>query len=146
MSFTFLLMRLNLNLDASPSISGAVQAAVEAAWFAAHAAGAAGAGAGGLVQHGEVRGGGVSGGALRRSASRLPHHWGVGVPEEELGEVGLLQHLPALVHCTAEVGKGRQRGEGVTEEWRKREGEGGGHKGMEINEGGGSGTRGGRGG
>ncbi len=92
----------------------------------------------------------MGGGALCRGASRLPHHWGVGIPEEELGEVGLLQHLPALVHRAAEGGRGggktRQSGEGVTEERRKREGEGRGHKGVEMNKRGGGGTQGGRGG
>lgn len=87
------------------------------AGFAPHAARSAGAGAGGLVQHGEVRGGGMGWGALRGGAPRLSHHRSVGVPEEELGEVGLLEHLTALVHCTAKGG-GDGGGE-VGREWRR---------------------------
>lgn len=92
------------------------------AGFAPHAARPAGAGAGGLVQHGEVRGGGVGGGALRGRAPGLSHHRSVGVPEEELGEVGLLEHLTAVVHRAARGGgdggaRGRERGkvEGIVE-------------------------------
>lgn len=81
---------------------------------AADRAGPAGASAGRLVQHGQVGGGGVSGGALGGGAPGLPHHRRVGVPEQQLGEVGLLEDLAALVHHGAGEGRGggggRRRG------------------------------------
>lgn len=79
---------------------------------AADRAGPAGAPAGRLVQHGQVGGGGVGGGALGGGAPGLPHHRRVGVPEQQLGEVGLLEDLAALVHQGAgeEGGQGWRRG------------------------------------
>lgn len=74
---------------------------------AADGAGSTGAGAGWFVQHGQVGGGGVRGGALRGGAPRLPHDGCVGVPEQQLGEVGLLQNLTAVVdHCAVAGGGG----------------------------------------
>lgn len=70
-----------------------MQAAVVAADFAVHAAGFAPL----LVQHGQLRGRGVRGGALRGSAPGFSDDGGVGVPQQGLGEVRLLQHLAALV-------------------------------------------------
>ena len=105
-----------------------MQAAVVAAAAAlgrpaAHGAGPAGAAAGRLVQHGQVGGGGVGGGALGGGAAGLPHHGPTGLPQQQLGEVGLRapQGLVALVHHPAggvEVvvvvveGGGGERGEG----------------------------------
>lgn len=113
---------------------------------AADRAGPAGAAAGRLVQHGQVRGGGVGGGPLGGRAPRLPHYGRVGVPEQQLGEVGLLEHLAALVDHPAAAGKGggqgrrerggggggdggdggwRQGGQGEAQEGGEGEGEGG---------------------
>lgn len=93
-----------------PAVPGALQAAVVAAGFgAAGRAGPAGASAGGLIQHGQVGGGGVSGGALGGGAPGLPHHRRVGVPEQQPGEVGLLEDLAALVHHGAAAGRGGEK-------------------------------------
>lgn len=50
-----------------------------------------------VIHHGQLRGRGVGGGALRGSAPGFSDDGGVGVPQEGLGEVRLLQHLAALV-------------------------------------------------
>lgn len=95
-----------------PAVPGAMQAAVVAAGLrsgAAHRAGPAGASAGRLVQHGQMGGGGVSGRSLGGRSPGLPHDGRVGVPEQQLGEVGLLEDLAALVHHGAAV---RRRGRG----------------------------------
>lgn len=76
---------------------------------AAHRAGPAGAPAGRLVQHGQVGGGGVGGRSLGGRSPGLPHDGRVGVPEQQLGEVGLLEDLAALVHHGAAA---RRRGRG----------------------------------
>lgn len=84
-----------------PAVPGAMQAAVVAAGLgsgAAHRAGPAGAPAGRLVQHGQMGGGGVGGRPLGGRSPGLPHDGRVGVPEQQLGEVGLLEDLAALVH------------------------------------------------
>lgn len=94
-----------------PAVPGAVQAAVAAAGFgagAADGAGPAGAAAGRLVQHGQVGGGGVGGGALGGRPPGLPGDGSVGVPEQQLGEVGLLEDLTALVHHGAADGGGHE--------------------------------------
>lgn len=70
-----------------------MQAAVVAADFAVHAAGFAPL----LVQHRQLRGRGVSGGSLRGGAPGLSDDGGVGVPQQRLSKVRLLQHLAALV-------------------------------------------------
>lgn len=81
---------------------------------AAHRAGPAGAGTGRFIQHGQVCGGGVGGGPLSGCAPRLPHDGRVGVPEEQLGEVWLLEHLPAFVdHRTAAGEEEGSEGRGV---------------------------------
>lgn len=84
-----------------PAVPGAMQAAVVTARFrsgAAHGAGPAGASAGRLVQHGQMGGGGVGGRALGGRPPGLPRDRRVGVPEQQLGEVGLPEDLAALVH------------------------------------------------
>lgn len=50
-----------------------------------------------VIHHGQLRGRGVGGGALRGSAPGFSDDGGVGVPQQGLGEVRLLQHLAALV-------------------------------------------------
>lgn len=131
-----------------PAVPRAVQAAVVAAHLgacAADRAGPAGAAAGRLVQHGQVGGRGVGGGPLGGRAPGLPRDGRVGVPEQQLGEVGLLEHLSALVDHPAAGrpggggqggggagggggGKGewRKGGQGETQEGGEGEGEGGG--------------------
>lgn len=85
---------------------------------AADRAGPAGAATGWFIQHGQVGGGGVGGGALGGGAPRLPHDGRVGVPEEQLGEVGLLEHLSALVDHPTAAGEGGGGGGGGEGQWR----------------------------
>lgn len=127
---------------------------------AAHRAGAAGAGAGRFIQHGQVGGRGVGGGPLGGGASGLPHNGCVGVPEQQLGEVGLLEHLSALVDHGTAAGEGggqgggggggggewRQGGQGETQEGGEGEGEGSGVVRVVEEDGGVCGAGGGRGG
>lgn len=70
-----------------------MQAAVVAAHFAVDTAGLAPL----VIHHGQLGGRGVGGGALGGSAPGLSDDGGVGVPQEGLSEVRLLQHLAALV-------------------------------------------------
>lgn len=110
---------------------------MEAAHLAAGAADTtcpAGAPTGGLVQHGQVGGGSVGGGALRGRPPGLPRDGGVGVPQEQLSKIWLLEYLSALVdHTTGKgrgrggrgEGEGRDGGEGEAEEGRERERKGG---------------------
>lgn len=71
-----------------------MQAAVVAADFTVDAACFASL----VVHHSQLGRGGVSGGALRGGASGLADDRGVGVSQERLSKVGLLQYLPAFVH------------------------------------------------
>lgn len=118
---------------------------------AVHRSGPAGAGAGRLVQHGQMGGGGVGGGSLGGRAPRLPHDGCVGVPVQQLGEVGLLENLTAVVdHPTAAGQGGGRRGgggegrQGETQKGGEGQGEGGGAVGVVGEDGGvggaGSGT------
>jgi len=77
-----------------PAVSRSVQAAVVAADFAVDAARLAPL----VVHHRQLGGGGVRRGALGRGASRLSDDGGVGIPQQRLGKVWLLQHLTALVY------------------------------------------------
>lgn len=52
----------------------------------------------------------MGGGALGGGAPGLPDHRRVGVPEQQLGEVGLLEDLAALVHHGAGEEGGRGGG------------------------------------
>lgn len=101
----------------------------------------------------------MGGGPLGGGASGLPHNWCVGVPEQQLGEVGLLEHLSALVDHGTAAGEGggqggggggggewRQGGQGETQEGGEGEGEGSGVVRVVEEDGGVCGAGGGRGG
>lgn len=91
----------------------------------------------------------MSGRPLRGRASGLPHDGCVGVPVQQMGEVGLLQHLSALVDHPTAAGRGRRGGEcgeGETQEGGEGEREGGGDVGVVGEDGGVGGAGSGRGG
>lgn len=128
-----------------PAVPGPMQAAVVTADLGAAAADracAAGAAAGRLVR-GQVSGGGVGGRALSGRAPGLPHNGRVGVPQQQLCEVGLLQNLPALVYHGAAGQRGGgaggwgegQGGEGEAQGGGQGQGEGGSVRG-EVDRGG----------